>query len=79
MINELITFSILFSIVGSCIWFFGKCWELKDWNNGFCGKCGEKWENFDTDSQGGRGYTCLDNHYIWCSYNVDKNYIRNKK
>ena len=47
--------------------------EKKKWNNGECPKCKNKWRHFDTDSQGGRGYTCDKcNDVIWISYHVDK-------
>lgn len=46
--------------------------EMKAWNNGICKKCGGKWRQFDTDSQGGRGYKCDGGHYEWISYPVDK-------
>lgn len=51
--------------------------EAKDFNGGICRYCGNKLRFFDTDSQGGRGYIC-DNcgHAPWCSYNVDKNYLK---
>lgn len=31
-------------------------WEKREWNNGICRRNGLPWEQFDTDSQGGRGY-----------------------
>lgn len=47
--------------------------EKKDWNKGYCPKCGAKWRYFDIDSQGGRGYCCDKcRKYIWISYNVDR-------
>jgi len=51
--------------------------EKKIWNNGICVETGEPWKHFDTDSQGGRGYTSIDGNsgkdvYTWISYNVDK-------
>ena len=47
--------------------------EKKEWNNGKCTNCGTEWKNFDTDSQGGRGYSCPKcDKTIWISYNVDK-------
>ena len=64
---------ILTTIVGIPIAIY---YEKKDFNNGFCPKCGKKLNWFDTDSQGGRGYCCRDcMYYIWVSYNcVDKKY-----
>lgn len=53
--------------------FLARSVEKKKFNNGICSECGGKWEHFDTDSQGGRGYRCLEcNRYIWISYKVDK-------
>ncbi len=46
--------------------------ESREWNRGFCRKHGSEWKNFDTDSQGGRGYKCADGCHTWISYNVDK-------
>lgn len=48
--------------------------EERLWNNGKC-ECGGLWKNFDTDSQGGRGYNCSNeecDNSIWISYKVDK-------
>ena len=48
--------------------------EKRLFNNGICKICGQRLKHFDTDSQGGRGYTCPSMHYtVWISYNcVDK-------
>ena len=47
--------------------------EKKDWNHGYCSMCGNKWIEYDMDSQGGRGYKCSSGkHSIWITYNVDK-------
>jgi len=47
--------------------------EKKEYNDGICPKCGGKFELFDYDSQGGRGYRCSKcGRIIWVSYNVDK-------
>ena len=47
--------------------------EKKDWNGGYCPRCGGKWRCFATDSQGGRGYKCDNcNNSTWISYNIDK-------
>ena len=45
--------------------------EAKGWNGGYCKECGHRWETFDMDSQGGRGYICKDHHFFWASYKVD--------
>ncbi len=59
-----------------CGGFRAKSNEKKQWNNGKCSACGSPLENFDTDSQGGRGYSCSDRDCksgsVWISYNVDK-------
>ena len=56
--------------VGTC----AKNNEAKSWNNGVCEECNTPWKNFDTDSQGGRGYKCGcgEFHTTWISYAVDK-------
>lgn len=51
--------------------------ERKEWNNGICAVSGKPWKRFDTDSQGGRGYTDGAGHYCWISYDIDKNYEHN--
>ena len=49
--------------------------EKLAFNNGSCKHCNCHLRHFDTDSQGGRGYVCDKcGHYIWISYNVDKNF-----
>lgn len=46
--------------------------EKKEWNKGICPYCGKEWEPYDTDSQGGRMYTCKNWHYCLITHNVDK-------
>lgn len=46
--------------------------ERREWNGGICRKSGLPWSRFDTDSQGGRGYTDGAGHYCWISYPVDR-------
>jgi len=55
--------------------FVGWRLEVRDWNGGYC-RCGNKWEYFDTNSQGGRGYKCRDcGAYVWISWpRVDSTY-----
>ena len=50
--------------------------ETKGFNNGICKRCGNKLRYFDTDSQGGRGYTCDKCDYTtWVSYErVDRKF-----
>lgn len=69
----IITIVLIFSIVG---YIMGPRREAKEFNNGICMRCGEKLRYFDTDSQGGRGYTCDNCMYTtWVSYNyVDKSF-----
>lgn len=38
--------------------FIGIISEKRDYNNGICKHCGKPLRHFDTDSQGGRLYTC---------------------
>lgn len=67
---------ILIALFIIAIPIFGIRCEKKDFNNGFCPKCGNKLYHFDTDSQGGRGYCCHKCPYFtWISWNcVDKKY-----
>jgi DNA-directed RNA polymerase subunit RPC12/RpoP len=47
--------------------------EARNYNHGFCQKCGNRLQLMDEDSQGGRGYLCRKCGYVtWCSYSVDK-------
>ena len=41
--------------------------EWIEWNGGVCRTTGEHWRYFDTDSQGGRGYSSSA-RTIWISY-----------
>lgn len=47
--------------------------EKKEWNKGYCAECNTEWKLADTDSQGGRLYTCQCKkfHRCWISYHVD--------
>ena len=50
-----------------CIWAY--CGEKRDYNKGKCPKCYGELRQFDTDSQGGRGYCCENSdYYTWVSY-----------
>ena len=73
-ITVIILILIALFIIAIPIFFF--FFEKKDFNNGFCPKCGNKLYHFDTDSQGGRGYCCHKCPYFtWISWNcVDKKY-----
>lgn len=46
----------------------GTWYERKKWNGGISPYTGEKWKHFDTDSQGGRGYTDSEENVIWISW-----------
>jgi hypothetical protein len=50
--------------------------EKANFNKGYCKICHQKLSCFDTDSQGGRGYTCPEMHYTtWISYPfIDKDF-----
>lgn len=63
-------FGLLFSGIGVAI-LWARLEEKKSWNGGICATTGEPWEQFDTNSQGGRGYVSK-GHYTWISYNVDR-------
>lgn len=69
----IIVMIIVLLIVGTIT---GRYCEQKAFNNGICPHCKSKLKNFDSDSQGGRGYTCkVCNYTTWVSYrSVDKNY-----
>lgn len=45
--------------------------ERKAWNRGVSPE-GEPWRRFDTDSQGGRGYTDFSGNYCWISWPIDR-------
>ncbi len=71
-----ILYIIVFFIVVFCaMYYFGSFLEDKEWNKGFCQKCGDCWVYFDTNSQGGDGYRCANktcNKMIWQSYKKRK-------
>jgi tRNA(Ile2) C34 agmatinyltransferase TiaS len=60
--------------------FIASYFEYKNWNGGVCPKCGRKLEYFDTDSQGGEGWTCDECDYTtWVSYhNLVYKFWKNK-
>lgn len=46
--------------------------ERKEWNGGICRENGKRWELFDMDSHGHRGYRA-GNKYTWITYpGIDK-------
>ena len=74
MENEIVSgLFILFGIVILAGFVIVRKKEKCDWNKGFCGRCGHKWEYFDSTFCGDRGYQCPKcGRHIWISYNVDK-------
>ena len=70
--TDLLIFVILMSvIIGIFIvsLYLAVCNEVKDWNDGYCPRCGKKLRHFDCDSQGGDGW-CYDacDYTAWVSY-----------
>lgn len=62
----------VFLLVG---WYAARC-ESRRFNGGVCPSCNKPLRWFDTDSQGGRGYTCRDCDYtcwVSCPW-VDRKY-----
>ena len=56
--------------------FTGYFLERHKWNHGICKANGLRWEYFDTDSQGGRGYKAGD-RAMWVSWpGIDGRYQR---
>ena len=64
-------------LVGGAIWAWRQ--DDRDWNGGACHECGDWWESFDMDSQGGRGYRCGCGRSIWISYPVDRCHLRTSR
>ena len=48
--------------------YYARKHEKSAWNDGVCPDCITPFKHFDTDSQGGRGYVCQNQHYIWISW-----------
>ncbi len=47
-------------------------YEIRQWNGGRH-TCGQPWQHFGNDSQGGRGYVCRScDACTWISYSVDR-------
>lgn len=61
---------IIIAIIGVCA-LTGYLLNRREWNGGVCRKNGLRWQHFDTDSQGGRGYVAGD-QYCWIGWPVDK-------
>lgn len=67
------TFAIVFGIGLILLIILGGFWararEKKAYNGGKCPDCKTLWRYYDTDSQGGRGYTCdTCPRGVWVSY-----------
>ncbi len=61
----------LFIVLGFIVMpFVFRAHEKKQFNGGFCPKCGHLLEHFDTDSGGNQGYCCPHCHkyYIWIGW-----------
>ena len=48
-----------------------RLYDGAQWNHGRCKHCGAKWKRFATDSQGGHGYKCRNDHTVWITWGVD--------
>ena len=69
--NAIIFIAIVIVAVGitAVIAFIASYFEYKGWNGGVCPRCGKPLRYFDTDSQGGEGWTCDGcNYTAWVSY-----------
>jgi len=63
--------ALLFIIAISLVAVYARQAEKQAWNNGICKETNMPWTQFDTSSQGCRGYTS-GSHNIWVSWPVDK-------
>lgn len=61
---------IMTFMIGGGIWQRNN--EKRWWHGGFCREHYTLWKQFDTDSQGGRGYRCGQGCHTWISYKVDQ-------
>ena len=79
MIYIIIANIIIIIIIAIFLIIGGIKMEKEDFNKGYCKICHQKLRRFDTDSQGGRGYTCPEMHYaVWVNYPcVDKDFEEN--
>ena len=48
-------------------------YEDREWNDGFCKRCGNVWCSFDVDSSGAVGYKCFCKRVTWQSYRTRTN------
>ena len=62
-----VIFICLIVFIGICAFIFSD--QKKRFNNGECPECKLRWNFFDSDSQGGRGYDCKRcGKTIWISW-----------
>lgn len=64
---ELLAIALFSVAIGA----MGYTCDRRDWNGGFCRESGKPWVQFDTASDGSRGYRDGPDNYIWISYPVD--------
>lgn len=62
--------TIISLLINFIVTFIISYFEYKHLNDGICPNCGEPLRHFDTDSQGGDGWTCdfCDKYTVWVSY-----------
>ena len=60
-------------LIMAAISFVASYCEYKGWNGGVCPVCGKPLRHFDTDSQGGEGWTCDKcDHTVWVANSSTK-------
>jgi hypothetical protein len=69
--DTLLLFPILFFMLILFVGIFGYIRERRIWNGGICKISNKPWKFFDTDSQGGRGYSDGEGNDCWLSYRLD--------
>ena len=70
-----VVMGVLALFIGGSVW--ARAREKKEWNGGICRETGTRWELFDINSQGGRGYVTRtgERKVTWISWpGVDRNY-----
>lgn len=71
MVNAVIFTAVIFMAITfvAILGLIASYFEYKSWNGGVCPRCGKPLRYFDTDSQGGEGWTCDKCDYTaWVSY-----------
>lgn len=61
-------FGLMLVVGGTVAGIIGYCRERRQWNGGICPDCGDIWQYFSLDSQGGLGFKCQNGHACWVSY-----------